>query len=333
VPGSREIRWGILGPGFVAGQFAEDLARTPGARCVAVASRDGERARTFASRYGVNRHYASYGALANDPDIDIVYVATPHNHHFEHAKLMLEGGKAVMVEKPFTITAVEAEELIAFARERGLFLMEAMWTLCNPLMRELLSRVRAGNLGAPRAFSATIGPLGGIPRGHRVEDPAQGGSFMLECLVYPLSILVAMAPALAEAEQVSASSVVTGRGVDTYSSLTLNSALGVATMAGGFAIGTEGAGLSTLHLVGDDGWLQIDDSLFNPGHAIVGSGGFPAEIIQEPLSIERYRWEIEEANRCLIAGELQSPLVPHRATLDVMRLLDRGRSAAGLRSP
>jgi predicted dehydrogenase len=166
-----------------------------------------------------------------------------------------------------------------------------------------------------------------------VEDPAQGGSFMLECLVYPLSILVAMAPALAEAEQVSASSVVTGRGVDTYSSLTLNSALGVATMAGGFAIGTEGAGLSTLHLVGEEGWLQIDDSLFNPGHATVSSGGFPPEVIEEPLSVERYRWEIEEANRCLIAGELQSPLVPHRATLDVMRLLDRGRSAASLRSP
>jgi predicted dehydrogenase len=328
----REIRWGIVGPGFIAGLFAEDLARTPGARCMAVASRDVDRARDFAERYAVGRHYGTYAALANDPDIDIVYVATPHSHHFEHARLMLEGGKAVMVEKPFTIKAGEAEQLIALARARGLFLMDAMWTLCNPLVRDLIRRVQAGDIGTPRAFAASLGPLGGIPRGHRVEDPSLGGSFMLECLVYPLNVLAALAPSLAEAQHVSAAAIINERGVDTASSLMLTSAAGMASVSGGFALGTDGAGLSTLQLIGTDGWLQIDDNLFNPGHAVVSSKGAPVVALDEPKCAARYRWEIEEANRCLLAGDLESPIVPHRLTLDVMRLLDRGRAAAGLRA-
>ena len=329
---SREIRWGILGPGLIAGLFAADLARTPGARCVAVASRDAERARAFAARFGASRHYTDYEALTHDPDVDIVYVATPHSHHFEHVKRMLAGGKPVLVEKPFTMTAVEAEELIARARDRRIFLMDALWTLCNPLMRDLIRRIREGQIGVPRAFSATIGPLGGIPLGHRVEDPALGGSFMLECLVYPLYILAAMAPELARADQIFAASVVTPRGVDTYAALSLSSSAGLANMSGGYAIGTQGLGLSTFHLIGDRGWLQIDDNVFNPGRATVSAGAKAPVVLNEPLNAQGYRWEIEEASRCIRAGEVESPLVPHELTLGVMRLLDRGRAAAGLRA-
>ena len=327
-----DIRWGILGPGFIAGLFAEDMARTPGARCVAVASRDAGRAQAFAERFGADRHYGDYATLANDPGVDLVYIASPHSHHFEHAKLMLEAGKSVMVEKPFTMNAAQAEQLVALAKSRGLFLMDAMWTLCNPLVRELIGRVEAGDIGTPRAFSASLGPLGGIPRGHRVEDPEQGGSFMLECLTYPLNIMAAMAPALAEARDVSAAAIVNARGVDTASSILVTSAAGMASVSGGFALGTDGGGLSTLQLLGTDGWLQIDDNLFNPGHAVFSSKGAPVVTLAEPRSAERYRWEIEEANRCLRAGKIESPLVPHRLTLDVMTLLDRGRAAAGLRA-
>jgi predicted dehydrogenase len=325
----RAVNWGILGPGFIAGLFAEDLARTPGARCAAVASRDVGRAQNFAETHGVKRHYATYDALAHDPEIDIVYVATPHSHHFEHAKLMLEGGKAVLLEKPFTMTAAEAIELVTIAKSRKLFLMEAMWTLCNPLMRQLVRRISAGDIGTPRAFSAALGPIG-VPHGHRVEDPTLGASYIRECLVYPISILLALSPDLAKADEVSASAILNGRGVDMGASVCLTSSTGTATMSGGFAMGSSGAGLSTFQLIGDQGWLQVDDNLFNPGRATFSSKAAQPVVLDEPLSAERYRWEIEEAGRCFIAAEVESPLVPHHLTIQAMQLIDRARAAANL---
>lgn len=324
------VRWGILGPGFIAGIFAADLARTPGAELVAVASRDAGRAQAFAADHAVARHYGDYASLAEDPDVEIVYIASPHSHHHEHAKLMLEHGKAVLVEKPFTMNAAEAEDLVSIARSRGLFLMEAMWTLCNPLVIDLAARVRAGAIGSPQAFSASLGPIGGVPKGHRIEDPALGASFILECMVYPLSILAALAPELVDPASVSASVVLSDRGVDTAAAITLTSGAGVGTMAGGFATGTEGAGLSTFHLIGSDGWLQVDDNLFNPGRARVSSRGAEVETVESPLALDGYRWEIEEAGRCLRAGAAGSALVPLDLTLRVMRLMDESRSAAGL---
>jgi predicted dehydrogenase len=326
----RDIRWGILGPGFIAGVVAGDLARASGAHLAAVASRDSGRARLFAERHGAARYYGDYRGLAMDPDVDIVYVASPHSHHHEHAKLMLEHGKAVLVEKPFAMTADQADELVAIAQSRGTFLMEALWTLCNPLVRDLVARVRSGEIGTPRAFAASVGPIGGVPKGHRVEDPALGGSFMLECLVYPLSLLFALAPELADPETLAAAAVITARGVDTSSALTMSSAAGIATMGGGFVTGTEGAGASTFQLIGSEGWLQVDDNLFNPGRATLSSRGAPVQVLQNAMNTEGYRWEIEEASHCVRTGQVESRIVPLSLTLGVMRILDRGRAAAGI---
>jgi predicted dehydrogenase len=328
-PRSANVRWGILGPGYIAGIFAEDLARTPGSQLHAVASRKADRASAFAQSHGAERSYGSYAALGEDPDVDIVYVATPHSHHLEHAKLMLEHGKAVLVEKPFAMTARQAEELSALARSQGLFLMEAVWTLCNPLVRDLIDRVQARQIGMPTSFSASLGPLGGIPKGHRVEDPEQGGSFLLECMMYPLSLLAALAPDLARAPKIWAEAVTTDRGVDTSATLTLSSDAGFATMSGGFVTGSIGAGTSTFHLIGTDGWLQVDDNLFNPGHAVLSSGGALTPLVSSPPD-QGYCWEILEVNRCIRAGLTESEVVPMSLTLDVMRLLDRAREAAGI---
>lgn len=320
MPGS-DIRWGILGPGFIAGLFAEDLVQTPGARAVAVASRDQGRAESFATTHGIARAYGSYEALAADPEVDIVYIASPHSHHFAHAKMMLEAGKPVLLEKPFAMNAGEGEALVALARQRGLFLMDAMWTLCNPLLRTLVAKVRADEIGTPRAFSALLGPIG-VPEGHRVGDPALGGSYMKECLVYPLNILAALAPGLIESATVSASCVRSESGVDTSASIQLSALRGVATMSGGFVIGGQGAGTSGFQLIGDKGWLCVTDNLFNPGRAQISTATGVEDLI-EPASTGRYRWEIEEAGRCLREGLLESSLVPLDLTLTVLRILDQ----------
>ena len=319
---TSDVRWGILGPGWIAELFAEDLARTAGARCVAVASRDLGRAQAFAARHGVGSAYGDYAALAADPRVDIVYVATPHSHHHAHARLMLQGGKSVLVEKPFTMNAAETADLIALARERGLFAMDAMWTLCNPLFRELVRRVEAGDIGTPRAFSASIGPMGAT-KGHRVVDPDLGGSFTLECMVYPMNILAALAPNLLKDARMTASARLTGRGVDSTVAIHLHGAEGHASMSGGFVMGAKGVGGSDFRLIGDEGWLAVTDNLFNPGRALISAGGREMEEIVEPASSERYRWEIEEAGRCLSAKHAESALVPHDLTLRVMHLLDQ----------
>ena len=319
---SSDIGWGIIGPGWIAELFAEDLARTPGSKCVAVASRDLGRAQSFADKHGIEKAYGVYAAIAADPNVDIVYIATPHSHHHQHARLMLEGGKALMVEKPFAMNAAEAADIIALANQRGLFVMDAMWTLCNPLFRTLAARVQAGDIGTPRAFSASIGPMGG-PKNSRVTDPDLGGSFTLECMVYPMNILAGLAPNLLRDVEVTASGRLTERGVDSASAIHLNNGDGHSVMSGGFVPGAAGADISTFRLMGDEGWLSVTDNLFNPGRALISSRGRDTEELIEPASEQRYRWEIEEAANCLREGRKESTLVPHALTVDVMKLLDQ----------
>lgn len=319
---ANEIRWGIMGPGWIAGLFAEDLTRTPGARLVAVASRDLGRAQNFATKFGSPKAYGDYAALAADPEVDIVYVATPHSHHHEHGRLVLEGGKPMLMEKPFTMNADEAADLIGFARQRGLFVMDAMWTLCNPLFRKLAGRIAEGDIGTPRAFSAFIGPMG-VPAESRIGDPALGGSFTLECMTYPMNILAGLAPNLVKDAKVNSSAVLTDRGVDSTVSIQLKNADGFASMTGGFVFGAQGGAASGIQLIGDDGWLAITDNLFNPGEALISAKGRAMEEITEPASAERYRWEIEEAGRCLREGRTESAMVTHSLTLAVMQLLDQ----------
>jgi predicted dehydrogenase len=320
---TSEIGWGILGPGWIAELFAEDLARTPGARAVAVASRDAAKAKAFADKHGINRSYGDYAALISDPKVDIVYIATPHSHHYQHARMMLEGGKHVMVEKPFTMNAAQGADLMDLARQRGLFLMDAMWTLCNPLYRRLANLVVAGDIGTPRTFSGVIGPMGFPAGDHRILDPKLGGSYTLECLVYPMNILAGLAPNLLKDAEVWSSAKLTERGVDSSASIALRNAEGYATMSGGFIIGAQQSGISGFELTGDSGWIAVTDNLFNPGRAVVSAKGKPVEEIIEPASAERYRWEIEEAGRCIREARRESSIVTHQLTLDVMKVLDR----------
>ncbi|NBZ90003.1 Gfo/Idh/MocA family protein [Stagnihabitans tardus] len=313
-------RWGILGPGYIAGLFAEDLARA-GARLSAVASRDLGRAQAFAAKHGVPRAHGSYEALAADPEVDVVYIASPHSHHHEHARLMLSAGKHLLVEKPFTMNAAQAHDLIALAREKGLFIMDALWTLCNPLYRLLQARVAAGEIGTPRAFAAQIGPMG-TGDNTRILDPAQGGSFTLECLTYPLNILAGLAPGLTKGASVSAQGLLTTQGVDSAATVTLKTAQGYASMAGGFVPGTGGMGGSGFQLIGDKGWLAVTDNLFNPGKALFSTGAGVEELTDTGHEA-RYGWEIAEVQACLSEGRLESTRVPHGLTLEVMGLLDQ----------
>lgn len=185
--GSGAVRWGILATGGIAASFTTDLLEMADAQVIAVGSRRPESAKRFAERFGIPRAYGGWAELAADDDIDVIYVATPHSAHREAAGLCLEAGRAVLCEKPFTLNVRQAEELVDLARARGRFLMEAMWTYCDPVVRRMTELVHDGAIGEVRAVHADFGLPGPIEPDHRLRDPALGGGALLDLGVYPVS--------------------------------------------------------------------------------------------------------------------------------------------------
>ncbi|HOQ90164.1 MAG TPA: Gfo/Idh/MocA family oxidoreductase, partial [Candidatus Hydrogenedentes bacterium] len=168
----RTVHWGIVGTGAIARAFAEGLRQARGAVLWAVGSRSAEKARRFAETFGARRAYGSYAELAADPDVDVLYIATPHALHMEHTLMGLDAGKAVLCEKPFALNAVQADQMVRRARERKLFLMEAMWTRFLPAVRTARDWLRAGRIGALRMAQADFGFRADPEDEPKLLDPA-----------------------------------------------------------------------------------------------------------------------------------------------------------------
>src|SRR5215211_3448226 len=177
---SEQIHWGILGTGNIASTFTEDLLRMPDHRVAAVGSRRPETAQHFADRYGIPRAHGSYAELAADSDVDVVYVATPHSGHHGATLLCLNAGRAVLCEKAFTLDAAEAEELVATARAKNLFLMEAMWTRFNPAVVRIRELIAEGVIGDVRSVTADFAVPFAYDPAHHLFDPALGGGALLD---------------------------------------------------------------------------------------------------------------------------------------------------------
>jgi dihydrodiol dehydrogenase / D-xylose 1-dehydrogenase (NADP) len=186
--GVVEVRWGILGTGTIARQFATGLEDLPEAECLAVGFRSKASADRFADALDIPRRYASYEDLAGDPDVDVVYVATPNVFHEENVALCLKSGKAVLCEKPLTVNAREAERLVGLAREMGLFLMEGMWTRFYPLMGRVRTLISGGAIGEARMLAADFGYRVEVDPAHRRFAPALGGGALLDVGVYCASL-------------------------------------------------------------------------------------------------------------------------------------------------
>jgi predicted dehydrogenase len=323
------VRWGILSTGHIAATFARDLALLPDeAELAAVASRTGAKARDFAAEHGFARSYGSYAELAADDAVDVVYIASTHNDHFDSAKLCLEAGKAVLVEKPLTVSAEQGEELVALARDRGLFLMEAVWTRTNPLIRKAVELVRSGELGAVRHVSASFGFAFDGDESHRLLDPAQAGGAILDLGVYPVHGVNLF---LGEPEQVLGYGSRASTGVDSHAAalLTYPPMDGRPAATASVLCTMEATVPTRLEVFCSEGRVEIDNFI-RPAEMSVFRGNDRAEepevfITQWPGG--GYTFEAQEVMRCLRAGETQSPLVPWDDTLAGLRALDRWRAA------
>lgn len=324
------VRWGILATGGIARQFTAELLDLPDAEVVAVASRSEAAAKTFADRFGIGRAYGDWASLAADEDVDVVYVATPHSAHREAAGLCLEAGRAVLCEKAFTLNTREAEELVALARARGLFLMEAMWMYCHPLIRRLKALVDDGVIGEVRTVQADFGLSGPFPPAHRLRDPAQGGGATLDLGVYPVSFAHLL---LGEPESVTARAQLSPEGVDLQTGMLLSWAGGAQALL--HCAINSGTGV-TASVTGSAGRIDVPGGFFYPERFVLHRDGRePQEFVAAPEDGPRdsMRHEALEVMRCVRAGRLESELVPLEGSLGVMRTLDAVRAAVGVRYP
>ncbi len=325
------VRWGILATGGIARSFARDLLVTPGAVIAAVGSRAQGSADAFARELGGDdcRAHASYESLVADPEVDVVYVATPHSMHLRDARLAFEAGKHVVCEKPLTINAAEAEEMVRLAREHDRFLMEAMWMACHPVIRAVRDGLAAGRFGTPRSLHADIGFRVERPPTDRLLDPALGGGTLLDMGVYPLTFAHLM---LGEATELRGVADLDERGVDRDIAI-----------AGRYAGGAT-ASISATMTSASPGWawiatdagrIELAGHLTHPSAATWLPSGGEAEEIRgvEPLVGGGLGNEAAEAMRCVRAGLRESPLVPHEQTLTVMRQMDDLRDQIGVRYP
>jgi predicted dehydrogenase len=326
----QKVRWGILATGGIAAAFTADLVDLPDAEVVAVASRSEASAKAFAERFGIERAYGEWGALAEDADIDVVYVATPHAAHRAAAGLCLTAGRNVLCEKAFTLNTREAEELVGLARDHGRFLMEAMWMYCNPLVRRLKALVDDGAIGEVRTVQADFGLAGPFPPAHRLRDPAQGGGALLDLGVYPVSFAQLL---LGEPADVTAKAVLSEEGVDLQTGALLSWDSGaLASLHCSLTGGTA----TIASVTGSLGRIDIPNGFFHPDRFVLHRDGRdPEEFAADPADGPRnsLKHEAREVMRALRAGETESPLVPLAGTLAVMRTLDAVRDRIGVRYP
>lgn len=324
---SDSVCWGVVGPGRIAGKFATDLRAVPDARLVAVAGRDPFRARDFARKHGAERSFGDIHALAADPGVDIVYVASPHNAHFDSVRILLQAGKPVLCEKPLTVNSRETRALVELSRGRGVFLMEAMWMRFLPVFGRVRQWLDEGRIGRPQLVSSTFCIQADPDPDHRWFNPALAGGALLDLGVYCLAatqMVLGRKPL-----EVSAGARMSATGVDEL--LTVRLRYDHGTLAS-FACGLGSHFDNSLVIGGESGFIRIPPTFLHATTATLQAGG-REETVREPLRAGGFEYEIEEAMRCLRAGEIESPLLPHADTLATMETMDLIRAQIGMRYP
>ncbi len=320
-------RWGILATGRIARDFATDLGAVPDARLAAVGSRSLEPAERFAREYGDDgtRAHPSYDALVADPDVDVVYVASPHALHLEHARLAFAAGKPVLCEKPLTLNRADGGALFDAAGD--LFCMEAMWMACHPLVREVQRRLLAGDFGAPRQAHADLGFVVPETASARMVDPALGAGVLLDMGIYPLSFARMM---LGPITTVAATADLAASGIDLD--------VAVATRHESGAVSALTASMTsqspcTASVATDEGLLEFPSGFHHPPYVVwTPADGEPQRIeAPEPVLGTGLGNEAAHVQDCLRDGLSESPLVPRARTLELLAVMDDVRRRIGVR--
>jgi predicted dehydrogenase len=326
-PATAPLRWGIMGTGWIASEFASDLELLDDAELVAVGSRSQSTADAFGAKHGVQRCYPTYAELAADPDVDAVYVASPHPMHADDTLLAIEAGKAVLCEKPFTVTASQARELVAAAAAHGTFLMEAMWTRFLPHIVRVRELLAAGALGEIRTVIADHGQRFEFDPASRGFAPELGGGALLDLGVYPVSLASMV---LGTPSKVTAVSDPTVTGVDMQTSMLLQHPGGAHAV---LTCTMEADSPVTATIVGTKARIEIDSTWYAPTTFRVISNDGDVTEYDEPSQGRGMQFEAAEVALGVRSGWLESPVLPLAETVAIMATMDEVRAQIGLRYP
>jgi len=321
----KEYKWGIIGAGWIAGQFAEDLKLLPNASLRAIASRSEKRAADFADKYEIPVSYGSWEQIVEDPDIDIVYVATHHPYHYENSLACLRAGKAVLCEKPFTMNKRELDGLVMAARENKVFLMEAIWTRFLPSTRKVLEIAGKGKLGDLTNIYADFGFLLDFDPEHRLFNPDIGGGALLDIGIYPvfISLLLGGLP-----ERIQASARFAETGVDHSCNMIFTQENNVVSSLNCTLMSDSPV---EANLLFEKGWIRMESWWLTPGSLTVHWNDGDPEHIDFKESGNGYHYEAAEVMRCIDEGLIESPMLPLNFSLGLIETLDKIRDICNIK--
>lgn len=317
------MKIGILGAGSIAHSMAKTVSRMEGTELYAVASRSIGKAEDFARQYQIPKAYGSYQEMAEDPAVDLVYVATPHSHHYAHVKLCLEHGRNVLCEKAFMVNSSQAREVVRLAREKRLLLAEAIWTRYMPSRALIREAVDSGIIGEVTSLTANLGYV--VKHKERLIRSDLGGGALLGLGVYPVNFALMVFGD--DYEEVSADAVLSGEGVDLQNSITLKWKDGkFAVLHSNMQALTDRRGV----IYGDKGYIVVEN--INNCESVCAHD-LERKLIRKyeiPEQITGYEYEVEACRRAIKAGEVECKEMPHADSVAVMALLDKVRKILGI---
>jgi predicted dehydrogenase len=321
---TEEIRWGVVGPGRIAEKVVQDFAVVDGARVVAVASRSLDRARDFAARHDVERAHGSYAEILADPDVDVLYIATPHPQHHAIALAGLRAGKALLVEKAFTATVAGAREVVDLSRQTGVFAMEAMWTRFQPAVVRMRELIADGAVGEVRSVQADLGVQREFDPTDRLFAKELGGGALLDLGVYVVSFAQML---LGDPDTVAATGSLFETGVEAEAALLLGWADGrSATLTTSLRNALPGQA----RVFGTAGWIDVLPRFHHPQTIVLHRAGAEPEEITLPQLGAGYSHELIEVTGCVRAGRSESAVMPLADTLAVQQVLEDAAGQLGV---
>lgn len=321
---ARQIRWGIVGPGRIAALVMGDFPYVEGSVVTAVASRSLDRAQNFAAEHQVARAYGSYAEIMTDPEVDALYIATPHPQHHQLALAGLTAGKAVLVEKTFTATVAGAEDVVAAARKHQVFAMEAMWTRFQPAIVAARELIADGAIGEVRQVQADLGVDRPYDPTDRLFDPVQGGGAMLDLGVYVVSLAQHF---LGTPDRLTVSGALAPTGVDAEAGLLLGYDDGRAASLL-ISLRHPTPGMARIH--GTRGWIEIPPRFHHPKKIVLQRTGHAPEVIERPPLGAGYTHELIEVADGIRAGRIESDVMPLDDTVAVQRILNEASERLGV---
>ncbi|HYC85781.1 MAG TPA: Gfo/Idh/MocA family oxidoreductase [Chryseosolibacter sp.] len=323
----EKIRWGILGCGKIANKFASDLKLVENAVLTGIASRDAIKGPAFQRDHQVPKLYGTYEALASSPEIDVIYVATPHGFHFVNTMLCLEHGKAVLCEKAFGLNTLQVREMVRMAKARNVFLMEAFWTKFLPQFDRVVGLIKSGEIGEIRLIQADFGFSAPEPLAQRLFDPELGGGSLLDIGIYPVFLAQTL---LGKPVEIQAMMSAYPTGVDEQCAVTMKFANGaLAVLSSTFAADTPVEAM----IAGTRGRIHMRNRFHNSIGTIEIARG---KDKPEPVEVFRengygYQFEARHVGDCLRKGLIESPVMSHNDSITLMETLDEIRRRCGIR--